>query len=173
MNPRCLVLCLVGVAQAADFYVLPTGPEHANGERTAPFATLDRARDAARENKRRHPTEPVTVWMLAGDYFVNGSLELGPEDSGVTYRAVEDQGARIVNARRIQAADFQPVTEPATLARIGRLYATRSLNWISPSSGFATRSLTPISSLTPVACWNSTSPDAGCRYRDIPTKDTR
>jgi hypothetical protein len=123
MRSGCLVFCLATLASAADWFVSPAGADRAKGSRTAPFATLERAREAARESRRRSPSEAETVWLARGEYFVNGSFELSSEDSGragapTTYRAIEDGAARIVNARRIAAAEFRPVTAPATLARI-------------------------------------------------------
>ena len=49
-----------------------------------PFATITRARDAIRGLKKAGKfTEPVTVMLRSGIYFVSKPLEFNPEDSGL------------------------------------------------------------------------------------------
>ncbi|MGA2500331.1 MAG: right-handed parallel beta-helix repeat-containing protein [Tepidisphaeraceae bacterium] len=109
--------------RAADIYVSPQGADSAAGLRLAPFQTLERAHDEARAAKKGQPDQPVTVWLGGGDYLLSRPLELSVEDSGtaqcpVIYRAIEGQTPRLLGARRLTAADFTPVSDPATLARI-------------------------------------------------------
>ena len=79
---------------AADFFVSPDGDDSANGSREAPFATLERARDAVRSLRKAgsFPKDGVTVWLRGGTYRTRGTLALGAEDGGergapVAYRA--------------------------------------------------------------------------------------
>lgn len=128
MNSRLLLsftLCLIGLnaAGAAEFHVSPQGIDSASGNRTAPFATLEKARDAVRESRKKNPAEASTVWLSGGDYFLKSPLELGSEDSGTAsapaiWRAVEGATPRLVPSRKLAATDFKPVTDPATTARV-------------------------------------------------------
>lgn len=84
---------------------------------------LEQARDAVRTLRQQQPDEPVTVWIGGGDYVLALPFTLSAADSGtanapVTYRGMDGQTARLINARRLTASDFQPVTDAAALARI-------------------------------------------------------
>lgn len=117
-----LVICLCSfpVLAAADLYVSPKGSDTASGSKQHPFATLGRARDAVRKFSK---DQDVTVWIGGGDFHFDSPFRLGAEDSGttahpVTWRAVEGETPRLLGGGRLGAADFHPVTDPATLARI-------------------------------------------------------
>ena len=76
----------------ARFFVATTGDDswsgrlaEPNGDRTdGPFATLHRARDAVRESKdaANGLTEPASVTIRGGAYFLRGTLVLTERDSG-------------------------------------------------------------------------------------------
>lgn len=73
--------------------------------------------------RREHPDQPVTVWLGAGDYTLLTTFDLTDADSGtkaapVTYRAAAGDVVRLINARRLAASDFHPVSSPEALARI-------------------------------------------------------
>jgi hypothetical protein len=73
----------------ATFTVSPEGNDTGSGSASAPFATLERARNAVRELKS---TKPVIVLVRAGTYFLEQPLTFKVEDSGtaeatVTYTA--------------------------------------------------------------------------------------
>src|SRR5437773_714791 len=63
----------------AEFYVAPNGNDTASGKIDAPFATLERARDAARALKGK---EEVTILVRGGTYFLDQPLVFSAEDSG-------------------------------------------------------------------------------------------
>lgn len=79
---------------AMAFYVSPAGRDDQAGTRSAPFATLERAREAVRglpEATRRRPGG-VTVYLRGGVYPRRQTFSLGPEDAGterapMVYRA--------------------------------------------------------------------------------------
>ena len=109
-------LCIVALAlsaRGADIHVAPSGSDTADGSKASPFATLEKARDAART-----AAKPVTVWLAGGDYYFSKPFELTAEDSGTVWRAEEGRAARLLGGRKLAANDFQPVTDPATLERI-------------------------------------------------------
>ena len=66
------------------FYVAPNGDDSATGTETAPFATLEKARDAARAVRQ---TEPVKIVLRDGTYWLPQTFTLGPEDSNTTFEA--------------------------------------------------------------------------------------
>ena len=47
-----LLLAPLAGLHAAEFYVAPSGDDHAQGTREQPFASLERARDAVRQLKK-------------------------------------------------------------------------------------------------------------------------
>jgi hypothetical protein len=68
---------------AADFFVAPTGDDANPGSRDKPFATLQRARDAARTLRAQGPVhEPVRIQVADGTYALTAPLVLEPQDSG-------------------------------------------------------------------------------------------
>jgi parallel beta-helix repeat protein len=104
----------------ANIYVSPKGSDSSDGSREHPFATLARARDAARSLPKE---KGITVWIAGGDYLFGESLKLTAKDSGkaghpVIWRAVEGQTVRLLGGRKLSLDDFQPITDPATLGRI-------------------------------------------------------
>ena len=123
----CAVLsfgCLMHEADAADLYLAPTGNDANPGARDAPFAALERARDAARGLKGQGGG--VTVWLRGGVYRRDKAFELTEQDSGaegapVAYRAVEGQQPRIVGGPAIPPEAFLPVTDAGVLKRLEEL----------------------------------------------------
>jgi len=116
MNPYArsaavLLTAAALAAPAAEFHVAPGGNDAWSGRAAAPsadrtdgpFATPDRARDAARAAAAR---EPVTIRVHAGTYELAGPLRFGPEDSGspqhpVVWAATGDGPAVISGGRRV------------------------------------------------------------------------
>lgn len=108
-------------AFAREFFVATTGNDESDGSLQHPFASLARARDAVRSAKQNGVAGAVAVTVLPGEYSVDGTLELGAEDSGtedapVVYRAETAGKAVFYGGRRLSG--FEPVTDPAILARI-------------------------------------------------------
>src|SRR6188508_2032838 len=72
-----------------DFFVSPHGNDAWSGTladpvaNEGPFATIARARDAVRAmRKTRNPSLATRVVLRGGTYYLDTTLELGPEDSG-------------------------------------------------------------------------------------------
>ena len=70
---------------AAEFVVSPSGHDTAAGSAAHPFATLQKACDAARSQPGS------TIWVHGGTYFMDKPLVLKPEDSGLTIRACDKE----------------------------------------------------------------------------------
>ena len=85
------VLVLANQSQAGVLYVAVDGDDTSPGTKTKPFATLIRARNAARELKKGGP---IDIIIREGTYYLSEPLVLEPRDSGtahapVTWRAEE------------------------------------------------------------------------------------
>lgn len=114
-----------GIAGAgpAEFYVSPQGKDSNFGDENAPFATLERARDAIRDLKQTGniTKEGVVVWVRGGVYPRDHTFELTDKDSAspdmpIVYRAYKDETPRIIGGKTISG--FTPVADPAVLARL-------------------------------------------------------
>src|SRR5437868_1532210 len=62
------LLLAVGSAQAAEYYVAPTGSDTNPGTMTAPFATIQKGNDVAAAGD--------TVWLRGGTYFSTRQITL-------------------------------------------------------------------------------------------------
>ena len=109
-----LLVALPGAA--AEFWVSPSGNDDNAGTRAKPFASLERARDAARAHKGAH-----IHWLRAGEYVRTNCLDLTAADSGtpkapVIWRAYKDEPVRLLGGRVLTG--LTPVTDTAVLARL-------------------------------------------------------
>ncbi len=105
--PACLA--------AASIHVSPAGDDANPGTAERPVATLQKARDLARERIKAGLKEPVNVVFVAGTYRMDAPLELRPEDSGsaefpITWKAADKArvilcGGRPITGRWIKGDD--------------------------------------------------------------------
>jgi len=96
--------------QAADYFVAPSGSDAAPGTLERPFATLQRAQQAARQARGR---EPVTVFLREGVHYLPETLVFTAEDSGtqaapVAYRAYRNEQAVISGGVRLKDLKWEP-----------------------------------------------------------------
>ena len=112
-------------ALAAEFHVAAGGDDTHAGTASAPFASLERARDAVRALKEGEafPEGGVTVWLHRGVYprlaaFVLEERDGGASNARVVYRAVPGDDVRLMGGREIASGAFQPVRDEAVLARV-------------------------------------------------------
>jgi len=107
-----LALFLAAPAFAAEFFVSPSGSDQAEGSREKPFASLIRARDAARALHAGGAADAqVTIWAGDGHYPVSRTLDLLAEDTGLSIRA-EHSGKAVLDAGLVvTAAQFQQSTD--------------------------------------------------------------
>jgi len=92
-----------------NFFLAPDGNDLNPGSEASPFATLERARAAARQS------QDATVILAPGSYRLTNTFALDEHDSGTTYRG---QNARITGSVDIPAGAVKTVTDPATLDRL-------------------------------------------------------
>lgn len=107
-TPATLLLLVAPAAlQAVEFHVGPGGADAETGTRERPFATVARARDAARDlRKQGAPAGPVEIVIHGGTYFLPETMVLTPEDSGtekapVIYRAADGECVVLSGGQRI------------------------------------------------------------------------
>ncbi len=130
----CIIafLSLMRSVFSAEFHVAPAGLDRNDGSEKMPFQTLERARDAIRELKRRGklPTDGVTVWLRDGDFVRTNTLELTEVDSGtaeapITWRAFRDERVRLLGGKLLRG--FTAVTKSTVLDRLDEKARTHVL----------------------------------------------
>jgi len=123
-----LVLAIVGAASAAEFFVSPGGDDGNPGSFAQPFATLARARQAARPLAGR---EAVTITLREGIYylpetFVLTSADSGTRDAPVVYRSYAREQAVISGGARLDLA-WEPYRDGIMKAKAPAGLATDQL----------------------------------------------
>jgi parallel beta-helix repeat protein len=108
----------------ADLYVSLKGSDGNPGTKQKPFATLERARDAARSMKH---DSTITVWLRGGTYLRSDTFTLSAADSGaasapVVYRAVPGETARLFGGKALRG--FKKWRGPILRADLPRLGVT-------------------------------------------------
>ncbi|MGC9522925.1 MAG: right-handed parallel beta-helix repeat-containing protein [Anaerolineae bacterium] len=103
----------------SEFYVAVTGDDRNTGTWQAPFATLHRAQQAARETQGA-----VTITIREGTYYLSETLSFSPEDSGtaeapVLYQACLGETVTLSGGARL-ICDWQPYQDGIMMCRINR-----------------------------------------------------
>jgi hypothetical protein len=75
-----LAFASIGCSQR-EFYVSPQGSDRNEGTIDAPFATIDRAKEAVRKALEQ-TDEDITVYLRGGMYQLKESVVFGPQDGG-------------------------------------------------------------------------------------------
>ena len=137
-----LGMTLPCAAHAATFYVAPGGSDAAPGTRDAPFASLERARDALRDLKKAGPLPEggATVFLRGGAYERSGPFELTAADSGaerspIVYRGQPGETVRLLGGKAV--AGFTPVTDSSVLDRLDEAARGRVLQADLKAQGLA------------------------------------
>jgi len=91
---RALMLTLVilvgnSFAAASEFFVSPTGHDANPGSEEKPFATLERARDAARQRRVTEPQGAMRIVVGGGTYRIGRSIVFDLRDSAADNAATE------------------------------------------------------------------------------------
>ena len=111
-------LALVSIANSTEIHVSPSGNDGNAGTKTAPFATLERARNAVRQLKQTGPLKaPVTVWLQGGTYELREPLVFTPDDSGtadapVSYASLPGQRAVLSGGKQLTGTWRQTPDKP-------------------------------------------------------------
>jgi len=101
-----LLLAPLAALHAAEFHVAPDGLDANLGTAAAPFATLERARQAVRGKIKEGLAKDIVVEIRGGTYPVTETLTFGPEDSGtekfsITYAAAPGELVVLSGGRKI------------------------------------------------------------------------
>ena len=118
----------------STFWIAPDGSDANVGDRARPFATLERARDAARLVLRDTDTAGVLVYVRGGRYELQQTFVLDEEDRDLTFAAAPGEqpilsGGRIVTegahsgamfTARVELEDFRQLWVDGALARRAR-----------------------------------------------------
>lgn len=99
-----LAFCSMAQLRSEELYVSPKGADSNPGTKARPFASLERARDAARAAKH---DVAITIWLRGGNYRRTTTFALTAADSGtaaapVIYRAVAGEKVRIVGGAQVE-----------------------------------------------------------------------
>ncbi len=131
MNDRLgftLLLALITTpVSGAEFFVSPKGNDRSPGTRERPFATVARARDAARQVQG----EPVTVRLRGGTYYLDEPVVLTAEDSGgkdapVVYAAYRDERP-VISGGSLLEVEWRPYRDGIMQASVPKGFATDQL----------------------------------------------
>ncbi len=93
-------------ADNADYYVSTSGSDENPGSKAQPFATIEKARDALREDISKGPDKDMAVLIRGGKYEITKPLVFGPEDGGgnifgVTYAGYPGEKVVISGGRKV------------------------------------------------------------------------
>ncbi len=102
-----------GKTEATFLYVAENGSDAASGSIDAPFATIEKAVDAA-----RGIDGTVVINIRGGRYGFENTLNLTEKDNDLVIRAYGDEKVTISTASEIKYSDFEKVTDEAVLSRI-------------------------------------------------------
>lgn len=100
------------------FFVAPKGSDTNSGTADKPFATLEQARNAARQVQHGKIGEPVTVWLAGGVYRCTDSFRLEQQDHDITFAARTGAQVVLTGGRPLPRAWFERTTDAAVLKRI-------------------------------------------------------
>lgn len=108
---------------ALRLYVAPDGSDANPGNASRPFATLDRARDEIRAQRKSGglPTGGIAVIVRGGHYAVTQTFTLEAQDSGTAESPVvycAEAGVLPIFSGGVRLPGFTPVTDPDILARL-------------------------------------------------------
>ena len=115
-----VLFAIVLTTKAQTFYVSVTGNDNHPGTIKKPFATLEKARQAARSFTGK---SAVQIFLRAGTYVLDKSFVLEAADGGtaanpVTYAAYRDEQVVLRTSKAISNKAFRTINDAATLARI-------------------------------------------------------
>ena len=102
-----LLLLASSTHAAIEFYVAPNGDDAGAGTRDQPFASLDHARQIVAQRADR--TQPVTVFLADGTYYLPDTLvfqaaDSGTKDAPITFAALPGQTPILSGGQKLQLA---------------------------------------------------------------------
>jgi len=99
-------------AASTGIFVSPTGDDRNDGSKGKPFATLERARDAARQAGGR----PAVIHLESGSFRLTKTFALDERDANTTFKGTA--GTRLTGSVAIANTAVKPVKDAAILERL-------------------------------------------------------
>ena len=134
--------------------VAPDGDDRKQGTEAAPFATLERARQAVREMNASLVNQPGAIHILlrGGTYTRSEVFRLTAADSGraqapVVYRSYPGEKAYITGGRQVPLSAFTPVRDAAVLERLPEAARGRAVQLKLSDAGLAPFDPPPLSGM--------------------------
>ena len=120
--------------QGINIFVAIDGDDTNDGSFKAPFLTFKRAQQEVR-TLLTTSTEPITVNIKGGNYYLNDTISFTAEDSGtnlspVTWQAYNGENVQLIPADKISSKDFVKVTDQSILDRTFDNSARENLYYI-------------------------------------------
>ena len=107
------------------YYVATDGKDTNDGSIKKPFATVEKARDQLREDRKAGKIAKggAVVYIRGGDYLIQKGMTFTKEDSGtkdapVIFRNYPDEKVNFTGAAKMNWEDFKPVTDQEVLDRV-------------------------------------------------------
>lgn len=99
-----------------EFYLSPRGSDKNTGSINSPFATIEKARDAVRDEKQKFPETSCTVYLREGIYQIKNTIEFDNRDSNkddwpLIFCAYKNESVRISGGIKISKDRIGKVTD--------------------------------------------------------------
>jgi hypothetical protein len=98
---------MVSCTSPVEFYMSPVGNDQNPGTEAEPFQSLERAKQAVKEQSGEKPSRQVVINVKGGTYLLNSPVFFTAEDSGtarfpVIYRAVAGEEPVFTGSRELK-----------------------------------------------------------------------
>ena len=113
-----IILISCSSQNTVEFYISPNGSDANPGTKSEPFQTLEKAKEAVREQLKETSGKSIVVNINGGNYFLENPVIFTDEDSGdenapVVYKAVDGDEPIFTGSREIK--DWQVLDEQEKL----------------------------------------------------------
>jgi len=121
----CLILLVVfltsscSIRDVHEFYIAPYGSSSNNGSKSNPFSSLDDAKKAVSELKKKNngrlPEGGITVWLRGGIYELSSGFTLLKDDSGsencpIVFSAFPGEKVIVSGGKKIDSNNIKPIS---------------------------------------------------------------
>ena len=114
----CVLLILLNIhfCFSQTIYISPAGNDRQDGSKRHPLASLERARDVARQLHKTDGSKPITIFVNPGDYYPARALELSPADGNLKFTSDPDKEAVVHGGYQITS--FQKQSDSLWIADV-------------------------------------------------------
>lgn len=117
-----IALAQTSESYGKEFYVAPNGNDSNNGDINAPFATLEKAKNAINDLKLKPglPERGIVVYLRGGVYNIDSTFSLNKKDSGesgkpIVYSAYKNENVRLIGGKILKNSDFKLLTSDSPI----------------------------------------------------------